>query len=206
MEHRNELKEKTDDMRVEHYSIDNELIKVLRTDYRRRVHHMNELITNSQDERCVEHYSIEKRRLFYYITKTNQISWDLPQNCKIQHLPKPYYITASQLLIKHKGLNSFNGEPIPIELQNAIALCHDYRQSIVSNTRTFKEVVQLLGDDQASSNGGFLGDITRDMLWYSVEHVAFSQAEETISEPIVSSQGVHLIFRHKDGYRVANSN
>jgi hypothetical protein len=158
-------------------------------------------------ELCQEHYSISHGNLYYYNTETNEVSWDLPKGCKIAYLKKPYYITVSQILLKHKNSIlpfSPTGEAITRTEDEAMNMAVERREIIMSMS-SFKDMEQMVSDYEYVANRNFLGDIKRGRLAHMVEEVAFLLQEETISYPIASSEGIHIIMRHKDGYRYDRS-
>jgi hypothetical protein len=160
------------------------------------------------DKLCVEKYSISNNSLYYIKFDTTEISWNLPKDCKIKYLEKPYFITASHMLITHQLSlfpSSTSGEFVTRTKEEALIKASEYRDLIVSKSRSFQEIADIVHYSKFPIDVGFLGDIERStlgLLDHIVEVEAFSLAEETISRPIESNLGIHLIMRHKDGYRI----
>jgi peptidyl-prolyl cis-trans isomerase SurA len=92
-------------------------------------------------------------------------------------------------------------------IQSAIAKANEARQEILDGKITFEEYASRYSEDPGSAaNGGKLGTTNRGDLVPEFEEVAYALEPGSISEPVVSPFGVHLIRLNERTGEKINSN
>ncbi|MFQ5890280.1 MAG: SurA N-terminal domain-containing protein [Gemmatimonadota bacterium] len=89
---------------------------------------------------------------------------------------------------------SLSAAPTPADTAAARARADSLRQVIQTGQQSFDEVAAAASDDSASAtDGGQLGRFGRGQLVPSLDEAAFSLRPGTVSEPVLSPSGFHLL-------------
>nr|MEE4266476.1 peptidylprolyl isomerase [Candidatus Krumholzibacteria bacterium] len=92
-------------------------------------------------------------------------------------------------------------EPSEADYAEILAFANEIREEILSGTITFEAAALEYSDDGSASRGGDLGTFDRNRMVAPFTAAAFSLEEGTLSEPVKTQFGYHLIEvteRHMD--------
>jgi parvulin-like peptidyl-prolyl isomerase len=83
--------------------------------------------------------------------------------------------------------------PTPADTVSALELARTIRQEIVDGASFEDVAARESGDPTSAPNGGRMGTVTRGALIAPLDSAAFSRPVETLSEPIATPFGYHLV-------------
>lgn len=144
-------------------------------------------------------YRSEKERAVFEFAKVSTSAFSIDSSEITPAMKKTYYEThpdsfkteerAELYYVKIPKLATVADE------QSYIADLKEIRQNILSGSSTFAEEAKIESDDEGSAgNGGELGWFTRGQMVGEFEDAAFSTPPGSISEPVKTNYGYHLIM------------
>jgi NIMA-interacting peptidyl-prolyl cis-trans isomerase 1 len=107
-------------------------------------------------------------------------------------------VRASHILVKHRGSRNPSSWKEPVvsrSEEEAMDSIQELRRRIVQGGEDFGEVARVESHCSSAKHGGDLGWFGRGKMQPPFEEGAFNLKVGEISEPIVSSSGVHIILR-----------
>jgi NIMA-interacting peptidyl-prolyl cis-trans isomerase 1 len=107
-------------------------------------------------------------------------------------------VRASHILVKHRGSRNPSSWKEPVvsrSEEEAMELIQQLRWRIVQGGEDFAEVAKIESHCSSAKHGGDLGWFGRGKMQPAFEEGAFNLKVGEISQPIVSSSGVHIILR-----------
>lgn len=107
-------------------------------------------------------------------------------------------VRASHILVKHRGSRNPSSWKEPVvsrSEEEAMESIQQLRRRIVQGGEDFAEVAKIESHCSSAKQGGDLGWFGRGKMQPPFEEGAFNLKIGEISQPIVSSSGVHIILR-----------
>ncbi len=135
---------------------------------------------------------------YYYNRETGETQWEEPASSGDDST------RAYHLLVKHcqsrrpTSWKCAAGETIRRSPEEALALICAYREQIVASRDpfgAFQEVAARESDCSSARRGGDLGVFARGQMQPAFEEAAFGLPYDTVSAPVHTDSGVHLIWR-----------
>ncbi len=102
---------------------------------------------------------------------------------------------VSHILVSYKGANSA-AATVSRTKEQALERAKQLKQSLASGT-PFADLARAESDGPSAAAGGVLGTITRNEMPPTFEEVAFRQSVGTVSDPVETQFGYHLIRTDK---------
>merc|ERR1711990_362821 len=105
---------------------------------------------------------------------------------------------ASHLLVKHRDSrrpSSWRQDNITISKDEALVILKGYREKIVSGEATFEDLASKYSDCSSAKRGGDLGPFGRGQMQKPFEDATFDLEVGSMSGPVWTDSGVHLILR-----------
>jgi protein-export SecD/SecF family membrane protein len=104
-------------------------------------------------------------------------------------------VRVSHILLAYKGATQAPGTVIRTK-EEALRLAHELKNRL-SRGESFLELARRYSDGESAAQGGSLDPIGRGTMIASFEQAAFSQSEGTVSAPVETQFGYHLIRTDK---------
>lgn len=123
---------------------------------------------------------------------TNEI--EAPHHHPQQHQE----VRASHILVKHRGSRNPSSWKEPVVTRSeeeAMSIIKCLRRRIVEGGEDFAHLASVESHCSSARHGGDLGWFGRGKMQPPFEQGAFSLQVGEVSEPVVSSSGVHIILR-----------
>jgi len=143
-----------------------------------------------------ERVSKSSGKTYYLNLLTKESQWEMPSE-PAKGFPDGQ-VQASHLLVKHRDSRrpaSWRSDNITRSKEEALEILEGYEKQIKSGEKTFQELASQFSDCSSAKRGGDLGPFGRGQMQKPFEEATFALAIGTMSGPVWTDSGVHLILR-----------
>merc|ERR1711931_34835 len=158
--------------------------------------HGFDLTMSAVPEGWEERVSKSSGKTYYLNLLTKESQWEMPTE------PAKGYpddqVQASHLLVKHRESRrpaSWRSDNITRSKEEALEILQGYERQIKSGEKTFQELASQFSDCSSAKRGGDLGPFGRGQMQKPFEEATFALGIGTMSGPVWTDSGVHLILR-----------
>jgi len=151
---------------------------------------------NAVPEGWEERVSKSSGKTYYLNLLTKESQWEMPTE-PAKGFPDDQ-VQASHLLVKHRESRrpaSWRSDNITRSKEEALEILQGYERQIKSGEKTFQELASQFSDCSSAKRGGDLGPFGRGQMQKPFEEATFALGIGTMSGPVWTDSGVHLILR-----------